>query len=72
MTKIKKTLKYTSLAEQNSKAKTKKFFNNESRQSVWALASTLSEAKISLMSECQAKSKDSNSRAEKLNFKNLK
>lgn len=45
LTKIKKTLKYTSLAEQNGKAKTKKFFNNESRQSVWALASTLSEAK---------------------------
>jgi hypothetical protein len=69
LTKIKKTLKYTSLAEQNGKAKTKKFFNNESRQSVWALASTLSEAKRSLMSECQAKSKDSNSRAKNLTLK---
>lgn len=40
LTKFFEKVKYTSLAEQNSKAK--KFFKNESRQSVWALAEFMS------------------------------
>ena len=42
LTKKIEKVKYTSLAEQNSKAKRKKFFKNESRQSVWALAEFMS------------------------------
>ena len=39
LTKFLEKVKYTSLAEQSE---TKKFFKNESRQSVWALAEFMS------------------------------
>ena len=42
LTKKFEKVKYTSLAEQNRARRIEKFFKNESRQSVWALAEFMS------------------------------